>query len=109
MNHILLVGEDQVFHSRELHQNNDITHVSTTHEAISLLETSDFGAIIARDGSEILTHVRGQGKHTPFLNISHNESAVDCCGGHMYPEASVETKLEACEGLFNRNHDTDCL
>ena len=51
MNHILVVGEDQFFHSRELHLNNDITHASSVNEAVSLLETMDFGAIIAHDGA----------------------------------------------------------
>ncbi len=108
MNQILAVGEDQLFHTRELNLNNEITHVASMADAVSLLETMDFGAIIARDGADLLSHVRDQGKHTPFLNISHVASAVDCCGGHMAPEASVSEKTEVLGQLMKRNHNTDC-
>ncbi len=108
MNQILVVGDDQFFHSRELHLNNDITHASSVNEAVSLLETMDFGAIIARDGADLLSHVRDQGKHTPFLNISHAASAVDCCGGHLAPEATLIEKTEVLGQLIKRNHNTDC-
>ena len=108
MDQILVVGEDQYFHTRELHLNHEITHVASIADAVSLLETMDFGAIIARDGADLLSHVRVQGKHTPFLNLSHVASAVDCCGGHLSPEASLSEKTEVLGELLKRNHNTDC-
>jgi hypothetical protein len=105
---LLLVGEDQFFHSRELHESHNIVHVRSSEEAISLLENFDFHAIIATEGQEILKEVRGQGKHTPFLNISHAEAVSDCCGGHLRPEASDSEKTVALGQLMKRNHQTDC-
>jgi hypothetical protein len=105
---LLLVGEDQFFHSREIFENHNIIHVGSTSEALSLIDRFDFGAIVARDGSEVLKEVRGQGKHTPFLNITHSEAVSDCCGGHMAPEASDTEKCELLGQLMKRNHQTDC-
>jgi hypothetical protein len=105
---LLLVGEDQFFHSREIFENHNIIHVDSTNEALSLIDTFDFSAIVARDGSEILKEVRAQGKHTPFLNITHSEAVSDCCGGHMAPEATIAEKSAVLGQLMKRNHQTDC-
>lgn len=105
---LLLVGEDQLFHSREFFENHSIIHVGSNDQAIALINNNDFSAVVARDGSEILKEVRIQGKHTPFLNITHAESVSDCCGGHLAPEASVSEKWELLGKLMKRNHQTDC-
>jgi hypothetical protein len=105
---LLLVGEDQFFHSREIFENHNIVHVGTSHEALSLIDNFDFSAIVAREGSEILKEVRVKGKHTPFLNITHAEAVSDCCGGHMAPEATDAEKREMLGQLMKRNHQTDC-
>lgn len=105
---LLLIGEDAFFDSRELSLNHNTLQVTTSAEALSLLERFDFHAIIARDGADILKAVRDQGKHTPFLNLSHAESVSDCCGGHLSPEAPETEKAEVLGKLMIRNHDTDC-
>ncbi len=105
---LLLVGEDLFFHSRDIFENYSFTHVGSSREALSLIENFDFSAIVARDGSEILKEVRTQGKHTPFLNLTHAEAVSDCCGGHLAPEASQKEKSEALGQLMKRNHQTDC-
>ena len=105
---LLLVGEDKFFQSPELFGSNNVIQVASSDEALALINSFDFQAIIACDGHEILRSLRDQGKHTPFLNISHVPSAVDCCGGHMSPEASSEEKSAVLGQLMSRNHATDC-
>ncbi|MFL5784388.1 MAG: hypothetical protein ACJ76H_07270 [Bacteriovoracaceae bacterium] len=108
MGQLLLVGEDQFFHSRELH-GFSVVHVQTDAEALSLSGRFDFDAIVAANGETVLKEVRSNGKHTPFLNISERASAIDCCGGHMTPSASDSEKAGVLAGLMNRNHDSDCI
>lgn len=105
---LLLVGEDSFFSSSALPVHSTI-QVKTSAEAISLLERHDFQAVVARDGADILNALRGQGKHTPFLNITFGAAVRDCCGGGMSPDASLEEKASALRSLMARNHDFDCV
>jgi hypothetical protein len=47
---LLLEGEDTLFHSREMSESQNITHVNSNREALSLIGGFDFDAIVARDG-----------------------------------------------------------
>ena len=104
-NKLLFVGEDTFFQSPT---DYSTIQVHSTEEALALVDRFDFEAIIARDGSEILKAVREQGKHTPFLNLTHLEAVSDCCGGHLSPEATLSEKAEMLGSLLERNHQTDC-
>ncbi len=107
-NQLLLVGEDQFFSSRELHDNYETVHVRSVDEALNLTGRFDFHGIVASEGSSLLTEIRAQGKHTPFLNLTHAKGMNDCCGGHMIPSASVHEKFSVLKSLLKRNHETDC-